>query len=96
MTDILFLTGGGLVNDHTEATTPLTQSTRIAALNIVGDLLRKVGVSIILVCFHDDKGYDCPCIIPQALETKLATSRNIRRVKAANSPTMSPRGYGLL
>ncbi|XP_062508176.1 nuclear distribution protein nudE-like 1 [Corticium candelabrum] len=62
--------GGGLVNDHTEATTPLTQSTRIAALNIVGDLLRKVG----------------------ALETKLATSRNIRRVKAANSPTMSPRG----
>lgn len=56
--------------DHTEATTPLTQTTRIAALNIVGDLLRKVG----------------------ALETKLATSRNIRRVKAANSQGLTNRG----
>ena len=34
---------------HTEVTVPLTPSSRIAALNIVGDLLRKVGVSRFLL-----------------------------------------------
>ena len=32
--------------------TPLTPSARISALNIVGDLLRKVGVSISFPCYH--------------------------------------------
>lgn len=30
---------------------PLTPSARISALNIVGDLLRKVGVSVVYNCF---------------------------------------------
>lgn len=40
---------------HNQGQTPLTSSTRLSALNMVGDLLRKVGVSctsylIILSC----------------------------------------------
>ena len=37
--------------DHAPAMTPITPAARISALNIVGDLLRKVGVSDTLFSF---------------------------------------------
>ena len=44
-------TFAGLTN-HTGTGTPLTPSARISALNIVGDLLRKVGVSSQINCAY--------------------------------------------
>jgi len=34
---------------HSQGQTPLTSSTRLSALNMVGDLLRKVGVSCAII-----------------------------------------------
>ena len=37
---------------HYQGQAPLTSSTRLSALNMVGDLLRKVGVSVTILCTH--------------------------------------------
>uniref|UniRef100_A0A3Q1GGY8 NudE neurodevelopment protein 1-like 1a n=1 Tax=Acanthochromis polyacanthus TaxID=80966 RepID=A0A3Q1GGY8_9TELE len=69
---------------------PLTPSARISALNIVSDLLRKVGVSrsfllfILLasnLCFFSC--FVCKISSPQALESKLAACRNFAKDQKA-------------
>ena len=55
---------------HNQGQTPLTSSTRLSALNMVGDLLRKVGVSHVLYLFTKALLYN-----PKALESRLNTCR---------------------
>ena len=55
---------------HNQGQTPLTSSTRLSALNMVGDLLRKVGVSNVQYSprlYYIDN--------PKALESRLNTCR---------------------
>ena len=55
---------------HNQGQTPLTSSTRLSALNMVGDLLRKVGVSCVqfkLIMLSIDN--------LKALESRLNTCR---------------------
>lgn len=51
-----------------------TPSTRISALNMVGDLLRKVGVSALLGIVQSPILWCC-CCKPKALESRLASCR---------------------
>ena len=57
---------------HNQGQTPLTSSTRLSALNMVGDLLRKVGVSL---CNLFSKYYCCVINHIKALESRLNTCR---------------------
>lgn len=62
-----------------------TPSTRISALNMVGDLLRKVGVRLI-VCFVTWDDSNIPMPLHQALESRLASCRTHISAKDTRHP----------
>ncbi|KAJ8786682.1 hypothetical protein J1605_006171 [Eschrichtius robustus] len=68
--------------DDSTGGTPLTPAARISALNIVGDLLRKVGL---------ETGKH---ISLQALESKLASCRNFVYDQSPNRPSGPASGWG--
>ncbi|KAF6717257.1 Nuclear distribution nudE-like protein 1 [Oryzias melastigma] len=85
-----FLLGDGLTG------TPLTTSARISALNIVGELLRKVGVRdaipllepLLCLCYSEKNTFLC-----QNLESKLASCRDFVCDPAMNRAAL-PDGRG--